>query len=116
MVNIKPTKDIIRACPKVLLHDHLDGGLRPETVIELAGTESISLPEKDPKRMSEWFFRGANKGSLKEYLEGFSYTTGVMQTEEALHRIAFEMMVDMKKDGVAYVETRFSPLFHTKRC
>ncbi len=115
MVNTKPTKDIIRACPKVLLHDHLDGGLRPETVIELAREEKIALPQKDPKKLSEWFFRGANKGSLKEYLEGFSYTTGVMQTEEALHRVAFEMMEDMKKDGVAYVETRFSPLFHTKR-
>lgn len=111
----KPTREIIKACPKVLTHDHLDGGLRPETVIELAKEEKVELPENDPVRLSEWFFRGANKGSLKEYLEGFSITTGVMQTEQALYRVAFEMMEDMKNDGVAYVETRFSPLFHTKR-
>ena len=113
--DIALTERIIRACPKVLLHDHLDGGLRPETVLELADSEGLSLPERDPARLAEWFFRGANKGSLTEYLEGFSYTTGVMQTEEALSRVAFEMMEDMKKDGVVYVETRFSPLFHTKR-
>jgi adenosine deaminase len=110
----KPTREIIKACPKVLTHDHLDGGLRPVTVIELAKEEKVKLPENDPVRLSEWFFRGANKGSLKEYLEGFAITTGVMQTEQALYRVAFEMMEDMKNDGVAYVETRFSPLFHTK--
>jgi len=114
-VDTKPTREIIKRCPKVLLHDHLDGGLRPQTVMELARAEKIELPEKDPDRLSDWFFRGANKGNLKEYLEGFSITTGVMQTEEALHRVAFEMMEDMKKDGVVYVETRFSPLFHTTR-
>ena len=112
--DIIPTEDIIRACPKVLLHDHLDGGLRPKTVIELAASEKIPLPEQDPERLSEWFLRGADKGSLAEYLEGFSVTTGVMQTEESLSRVAYEMMEDMKKDGVVYVETRFSPLFHTK--
>ncbi|MBN2324102.1 MAG: adenosine deaminase [Spirochaetes bacterium] len=110
----KPTEDLIRACPKVLLHDHLDGGLRPATVIELAEKENVKLPEKDPQKLAEWFLRGADKGSLSEYLEGFSVTTGVMQTEEALSRVAYEMMEDMKKDGVVYVETRFSPLFHTK--
>ncbi len=114
-LDIALTEDIIRACPKVLLHDHLDGGLRPATVIELAESEKLPLPEKDPEKLSEWFLRGADKGSLSEYLEGFSVTTGVMQTEEALSRVAYEMMEDMKKDGVVYVETRFSPLFHTKR-
>jgi len=107
------SEEIIRKAPKALLHDHLDGGLRPRTIIELAQSHSIALPESDPKKLALWFYNGENKGSLKEYLKGFKITTGVMQSEEALYRVAYEMMEDMKKDGVAYVETRFSPLFHT---
>jgi adenosine deaminase len=114
-IDIKPTEAMIKACPKVLLHDHLDGGLRPETIIDLARKEKIELPEYDPVKLSEWFSRGANKGSLHEYLDGFSITTGLMQREDALYRVAYETMEDMKNDGVAYVETRFSPLFHTRR-
>lgn len=106
--------EIIRNVPKVLLHDHLDGGVRTETIIELAKDLNYDqLPTSDPKKLAEWFHRGANKGNLVEYLEGFKHTCAVMQTKESLERIAYEMMEDMKNDGVCYVETRFAPVFHT---
>ena len=110
------TKEIIRDVPKVLLHDHLDGGLRPQTIIELAKDIKYSkLPTTDAGELGAWFFRGANKGNLVEYLQGFEHTCAVMQTKEGLTRTAYEMMEDMKKDGVCYVETRFSPVFHTQK-
>jgi adenosine deaminase len=110
------TEALLRSVPKVLLHDHLDGGLRPQTVIELARDIGYSrLPSLAPGPLAEWFHRGAARGSLPLYLEGFTHTTAVMQTEEALERVAFEMMEDMKRDGVVYVETRFAPVFHTER-
>lgn len=109
-------EDIIKAVPKVLLHDHLDGGLRPETIIELAkDLRYTKLPTKDAGELAEWFHRGANKGNLVEYLQGFEHTTAVMQTKEALERVAYEMMEDMKNDNVCYVETRFAPVFHTSK-
>jgi len=107
------TEQIIRTIPKVLLHDHLDGGLRAQTIIELADElDYKKLPTKDPKELAEWFHRGANKGNLVEYLQGFEHTTAVMQTREGLERVAYEMMEDMKNDGVVYVETRFAPVYH----
>src|SRR5437867_3265219 len=113
---MKLTETFIRSIPKVLLHDHLDGGLRPQTIIELARDMKYSkLPTHDPGELSEWFQRGAKRGSLPLYLEGFAHTCAVMQGEESLDRIAYEMMEDMYDDGVVYVETRFSPLFHTER-
>lgn len=108
------SEKLLRAAPKVLLHDHLDGGLRPQTIIELAKQEGYTgLPTSNPEQLAEWFFQGANRGSLSRYLEGFKHTIAVMQTETALKRVAYEMMEDMKKDGVVYVETRFAPVFHT---
>jgi adenosine deaminase len=113
---MKFKKDFLRSLPKALLHDHLDGGVRPATVIELARDSSYKkLPTEDPGELAEWFHRGANRGSLPLFLEGFEHTTGVMQTEEALERVAYEMLEDMRKDGVVYVETRFAPVFHTQR-
>lgn len=110
------TEEIIRSVPKVLLHDHLDGGLRPQTIIELAAESRYNkLPTKDPGELAEWFHRGANKGNLVEYLQGFEHTCAVMQTKENLERVAYEMMEDMKNDGVCYVETRFAPVFHTSK-
>ena len=94
------TEELIKKAPKVLLHDHLDGGLRPETIIDLANTSKFKLPESDPVRLAKWFHRGANRGSLTEYLKGFSVTTGVMQSEEALYRVSYEMMEDMYRDGL----------------
>jgi len=111
---MKISESLIRSVPKVLLHAHLDGGLRPTTVIELAKDAGYDkLPTQDAGNLAEWFHRGAKRGSLAMYLEGFTHTTAVMQTEEALERVAYEMMEDMAKDGVVYVETRFAPVFHT---
>ncbi len=110
------TKDLIRTLPKVLLHDHLDGGVRPQTVIELAKDQKYDkLPTTDADELAEWFHRGAIRGSLPLFLEGFEHTCAVMQTEEALQRVAYETVEDMKKDGVVYFETRFAPVFHTQK-
>ncbi|OGU61297.1 MAG: adenosine deaminase [Ignavibacteria bacterium RBG_13_36_8] len=110
------TLNIIQEVPKVLLHDHLDGGLRPQTIIELAKDVKYNkLPTTDPGELEQWFQKDANKGNLVKYLEGFSHTCAVMQSKEALERIAYEMMEDMQNDGVCYVETRFAPVFHTDK-
>jgi adenosine deaminase len=113
---MKLAETVIRSLPKVLLHDHLDGGLRPQTAIELARDQHYKgLPTADAADLAEWFHRGAQRGSLPLYLEGFVHTCGVMQTEEALERVAYEMMEDMHRDGVVYVETRFAPVLHTAK-
>ena len=113
---MKFTTDFVRSLPKVLLHDHLDGGLRPQTIIELANSSRYDqLPSKDATQLAGWFHRNADCGSLPQFLQGFEHTCGVMQTEEALERVAYEMLEDMRKDGVFYVETRFAPLLHTRR-
>ncbi|MFH0733544.1 MAG: adenosine deaminase [bacterium] len=110
------TEDIIKLVPKVQLHDHLDGGLRAQTVIDLAKEIKYKkLPTNDAEELAAWFFQGANKGNLVEYLQGFEHTCAVMSTKEALERVAYEMIEDMYKDGVCYVETRFAPVFHTKK-
>jgi adenosine deaminase len=106
---------LLRAFPKVLLHEHLDGVLRPQTVIELANRVKYSdLPAHTPETLGQWFQQGANRGSLAKYLEGFAHTIAVMQTEEALARVAYEQAEDLSKDGVVYFETRFAP-FSTPR-
>lgn len=110
------SEEFLRSLPKVLLHDHLDGGLRPATVVELAREAGYrALPSEDPEKLARWFHRGARRGSLPLYLEGFRHTCAVLQSEDALERAAFEMMEDMQADGVVYVETRFAPVFHTER-
>ncbi|MFV1995967.1 MAG: adenosine deaminase, partial [Verrucomicrobiales bacterium] len=104
----------IKKVPKVLLHEHLDGGLRPATILELAAdTGYDELPATDEKGLALWFHRGANKGNLPEYLEGFTHTIALMQTRDALERVAFEFIEDMHEDGVVYAEARFAPVFHT---
>jgi adenosine deaminase len=106
----------LNALPKVLLHEHLDGGLRPKTVIDLALDAGYAeLPTHDPAELAEWFHRGAQRGSLPMYLEGFAHTCAVMQTRAALERVAFEFIEDMHQDGVVYAEVRFAPVFHTKK-
>jgi adenosine deaminase len=96
--------------PKVLLHDHLDGGLRPETVLELAEqTGYADLPVRDPAQLAAWFRRAANSGSLERYLETFTHTVGVMQRPEAVHRVARECALDLAADGVVYAEVRMAP-------
>jgi adenosine deaminase len=109
-------KALLQKLPKVLLHEHLDGVLRPKTVIELAKDVKYSaLPTNNPEELARWFHQGANQGSLAKYLEGFKHTIAVMQTEEALERVAYEQAEDLSKDGVVYFETRFAPLFHTQK-
>jgi len=109
------SRELVRAVPKVLLHEHLDGGLRPTTVLELAAEVGYEeLPESDPEALGRWFHAGADRGSLPEYLEGFRHTIAVMQTAPALERVAYEFVEDMAADGVVYAEVRFAPHFHTQ--
>ncbi len=108
------TDEIIRKIPKVELHEHLDGGLRPETIIELAGERNIEIPSKDPKELASWFHRGCNEKSLSLYLDTFKVTTAVMQDKESLFRVAKEEVEDLAKENVVYAEIRFAPELHTK--
>jgi len=111
-----PTIDQIRKAPKVLLHDHLDGGLRPATVVDLAAEQGYDrLPTTDPQELAAWFVAAAPRRDLVRYLEGFAYTVGVMQSGEALERVAEECVEDLASDGVVYAEVRFAPELHTER-
>jgi len=113
---MKLDRSLLQSLPKVLLHEHLDGVLRPQTVVELAQEAKYwELPTTDPEALAQWFHQGANKGSLAKYLEGFAHTIAVMQTEEALERAAYEQAEDLARDGVVYFETRFAPIFHTRK-
>lgn len=108
-----PTTDQIGRAPKVLLHDHLDGGLRPGTIIEIArATGYTALPETDADKLGVWFREAADSGSLERYLETFAHTCAVMQTREALVRVAAECAEDLAKDGVVYAEVRYAPEQH----
>jgi adenosine deaminase len=111
-----PTFDRIRQAPKVLLHDHLDGGLRPTTIVELADRDGyVGLPTTDPADLGAWMTRGAARKDLVLYLETFAHTVGVMQTPEALERVAFECATDLAEDGIVYAEVRFAPEQHVER-
>lgn len=106
----------IQALPKVLLHDHLDGGVRPQTVLELAReTGYDGLPVDDAQGLADWFRESADSGSLVRYLETFAQTVGVMQTPEALFRVASECAQDLAADGVVYAEVRYAPEQHLER-
>jgi adenosine deaminase len=107
------TLETIRQAPKALLHDHLDGGLRPATVLELADQYGYDqLPESDVDKLATFFRTAAHSGSLVRYLEPFAHTVGVMQTPEALHRVARECVEDLARDNVVYAEIRFAPELH----
>ena len=110
------TVESIRDAPKVLLHDHLDGGLRPATIVELADAVGYSaLPSRDPVELAAWFLGAAHSGSLERYLETFGHTVAVMQTTEALARVAAECAEDLAADGVVYAEVRFAPELHVEQ-
>ncbi|MEV5002793.1 adenosine deaminase [Nocardioides sp. LML1-1-1.1] len=105
----------IKAAPKVLLHDHLDGGLRPATIVELAAEVDHELPTTDADALGTWFTEAADSGSLERYLETFAHTVGVMQTPSALTRVARECAEDLAADGVVYAEIRYAPELHVER-
>ena len=108
--------DQIRSAPKVLLHDHLDGGLRPATVVELAAEQGYrERPTTYPQELAAWCVSAAPLHDLVRYLAGFAHTVGVMQTCEALERVATECVEDLIEDGVVYAEVRFAPELHTER-
>ena len=101
--------ETIRRAPKVLLHDHLDGGLRPTTVIELAAEAGHELPTTDPAELQRWFTEGANRRDLDLYLQTFEHTVACMQTRAAIERVAEECVEDLAADGVVYAEVRMAP-------
>jgi adenosine deaminase len=108
--------DTIREAPKALLHDHLDGGLRPSTIVDLAaeyGYEGLST--RDPDELAAWFRRGADRKSLELYLETFAHTVGVMQERDAIVRVAAECAEDLAADGVVYAEVRYAPELSVQR-
>ncbi len=106
------TLDEAQRLPKVLLHDHLDGGLRVATVMELADEIGWTLPEAEPEALQAWFTRGADTADLLQYLATFEHTLAVMQTADHIERVAYEAVVDLAADGVVYAEIRFAPELH----
>ncbi len=111
-----PTRETVHALPKVVLHDHLDGGVRPSTVLEIAQQQGHELPvsgaEATPDGLARWFRESADSGSLERYLETFAHTVAVMQTAETIRRVARECVLDLAEDGVVYAESRFAPEQH----
>src|ERR1700749_3182131 len=107
-------EESIRRAPKVLLHDHLDGGVRPSTVLELSREIGHALPADDDEALSRWFRESCNSGSLERYLETFVHTVAVMQTPAGLARVAREAAEDLAADGVVYAEVRWAPEQHTE--
>ncbi|MEO6570708.1 MAG: adenosine deaminase, partial [Ilumatobacteraceae bacterium] len=104
---------MIQRAPKVLLHDHLDGGVRPSTVVDLAHEFGYTnLPTDDVDELAAWFNRGAKRNDLVLYLETFAHTVGVMQHRDAIERVAAECAQDLAADGVVYAEVRFAPELH----
>ena len=110
-----PTRKQIHALPKALLHDHLDGGLRPSTIIELADEIGYdALPTDDPEELGRWFEESCNSKSLVRYLETFDHTIAVMQRPEAVRRVARECVIDLARDNVVYAEVRGAPELFTR--
>lgn len=111
-----PGTDIaLEQLPKVSLHDHLDGGLRPQTIIELAAEIGLELPASTADELGAWFAEKSNSGSLVEYLKTFDITTAVMQTAEGLRRVAHEFVLDLAADGVIWGEIRWAPEQHQQK-
>ncbi|MGM1016829.1 MAG: adenosine deaminase [Actinomycetota bacterium] len=119
-MSIEPNGDVtiqgvsLRSLPKISLHDHLDGALRPQTIIELADPLGIEVPESDAESLADWFAEQSDSGSLTEYLKTFDLAIAVMQTEEGLTRVAREFVEDLAEDGVIYGEVRWAPEQHVR--
>ncbi len=113
-LHTKPTPDQVKRLPKALLHDHLDGGLRPQTIIDLAAEIGYELPSTNADELADWFEESCNSGSLEKYLLTFDHTIAVMQTREAIIRVARECAIDLARDGVVYAEVRGAPELFTR--
>ena len=100
----------LKTAPKVLLHEHLDGGPRPETLFDLCRARGIEIPVRDPASLAQWMHANADSGSLVRYLRGFAITCAAMATPEACERIAFEAAEDAREDGCVLAEFRMAPL------
>lgn len=107
--------EFLQALPKIVLHDHLDGGLRPQTIIDLAAQLDHVLPADTSTELGAWFVDAASSGSLVHYLETFVHTLAVMQTAKGLTRVAQEAVEDLANDGVIYGESRWAPEQHLTR-
>ena len=110
MTSLSPASPNFRALPKALLHEHIDGGLRPATLLELAQARGLVLPTDDAGALADWMHANANSGSLERYLRGFALTVGAMATPEACERVAFEAAEDSRLDGCVLAEFRMAPL------
>jgi adenosine deaminase len=111
----KPSEDQVKRLPKALLHDHLDGGLRPQTIIDIAQEIGHTLPNYDATELAEWFRSSCDSGSLVLYLETFAHTVAVMQRREDIVRVSRECAVDLARDGVVYAEVRMAPELLTEQ-
>jgi len=109
------TKDLLQKLPKVELHCHLDGSLISKTIVELAEKQKVNLPSKDPDELNKILSLGDKRVSLEEYLEKFKITLSVLQTPESLERTTFELIEDIAKENVRYIEVRYSPILHTEK-
>lgn len=107
--------ELLKRLPKVELHCHLDGCLRIETIIDLAQKDKVKLPSHNIDELRKTLPIGDNRVTLEEYLERFDITLSVMQTPESLERVAFELIEDVSKENVRYIEIRYSPILHTKK-
>jgi adenosine deaminase len=107
--------EFFQKLPKTDLHVHLDGSLRLETIVDLAAKDRAELPTRDAAELGRIMGIGQNCGSLEKYLEAFDITLRVMQTEESLYRVAYELAADAAKENVRYMEVRYSPMLHTRR-
>jgi adenosine deaminase len=107
--------EVFQSLPKTDLHVHLDGSLRPQTIVDLGREQKVNLPADTAEGIEAAIGAGSQFGSLVEYLRGFSLTLSVLQTEEALERVAFELAEDAHKENVQYMEVRYAPMLHTQR-
>jgi adenosine deaminase len=114
-LNKVPTPEQIKLLPKALLHDHLDGGLRPQTIIDIAKEIGHELPTYDAAELAEWFRASCDSGSLVRYLETFAHTVAVMQRTEDIIRVSRECAIDLARDGVVYAEVRMAPELLTEK-
>src|SRR5262245_8942961 len=106
--------ELIRALPKTDLHLHLDGSLRPQTILELGREQGIRLPADDLESLARLVRMGDGERSLERYLQAFDVTLAVLQEAEALSRAAYELAADCAAENVRYIEVRFSPILHTR--